>query len=126
MANHGRSSLLWFALATVVLLWVAGCSGFFVNATLTSILVSPSSATVSLAAGTKQQFTATGIFSDGSTQVITTTVTWASSDSTVATISNTAPTNGLASPAGKTGMSTNITETSGGVVSTAAVLTVNP
>jgi uncharacterized protein YjdB len=42
----------------------------------------------SIAKGTTQQFTATGIFSDASTQDLTSQVRWASSDLTVSTISN--------------------------------------
>jgi len=50
-----------------------------------SIAVTP--ANQSVAAGTPQQFTATGTFSDNSTQNLTNSVTWASSDTTIATIS---------------------------------------
>jgi uncharacterized protein YjdB len=55
-------------------------------AVLTSILLSPSS--VSIAKGTSQQFTATGTYSNGSTLVITTSVTWVTSEVSVATINN--------------------------------------
>src|SRR4029077_7511180 len=55
------------------------------TATLVSIAVTPANQTV--AAGTQQQFTATGTFSDNSTQNLTNSVTWASSDTTIATIS---------------------------------------
>lgn len=51
---------------------------------LTSIQVSPGSATV--AAGQSQQFTASGTFSDGTTRDMTTLVTWSSSTTTVAVI----------------------------------------
>ena len=64
-------------------------------ATLVSIAVTP--AIPSIAVGITQQFTATGTFSDGSTQNINGTVQWASSSPTVATISNTGGTSGLAS-----------------------------
>lgn len=69
---------------------------------LSSIAVTP--ANPSVTAGTSQQFGATGTFSDGSTQDVTTAVTWASSNSAVATISNTSGSNGLAatSSAGST------------------------
>ncbi|HTZ83098.1 MAG TPA: Ig-like domain-containing protein [Candidatus Acidoferrales bacterium] len=62
--------------------------------TLVSIAITPSAPSIAL--GAQQQFTATGTYSDNSTQNITTTVTWTSSISTVATISNTAGTQGLA------------------------------
>ncbi len=52
---------------------------------LTSITVTP--ANPSIAAGTPQQFTATGTYSDGSTQNLTSTATWSSSLPSVATIS---------------------------------------
>ncbi len=60
---------------------------------LTSIAVTPSSPSVSV--GSTQQFTATGTYSDSSTQNITSSVTWTSSASSVATIS----TSGLATVA---------------------------
>jgi uncharacterized protein YjdB len=54
------------------------------NATLVSIAVTPANASIPL--GTLQQFTATGTFSDGTTQDITDIVTWSSSKSSVASI----------------------------------------
>lgn len=55
--------------------------------TLVSISVTPASD--SIAAGTTQQFTATGTFSDGSTQDLTGSVTWSSSNTSVATVAST-------------------------------------
>jgi hypothetical protein len=52
---------------------------------LTSVTVSPTNP--SITNGTAQQFTATGIYSDGTAQNISTAVTWTSSSSAVATIS---------------------------------------
>jgi len=52
--------------------------------TLVSIAVTPANPNVTLA--TVQQFTATGTYSDGSTQDLTATATWVSSDTTVASI----------------------------------------
>jgi hypothetical protein len=63
-------------------------------AVLSSIAVSPASASIGL--GTTQQFIATGTYSDTTTQVLTSAVTWSSSDTAVATISNAAGSNGLA------------------------------
>jgi hypothetical protein len=54
----------------------------------------PSSASVTI--GGTQQFMATGHFSDGSTMDITQYVTWNSSNPTVADITNTFGTKGLA------------------------------
>ncbi|MFO1055093.1 MAG: Ig-like domain-containing protein [Planctomycetota bacterium] len=64
-------------------------------ATLVSIDVTPSLPTV--AAGYAQQFTATGTYSDNTTQDLTTVVTWTSSNPAVATISNASGSEGLAS-----------------------------
>ena len=52
--------------------------------TLTSITVMPTNSII--LTGTLQQFTATGTYSDGSTQNITSQATWASSNTVVATI----------------------------------------
>jgi uncharacterized protein YjdB len=85
------------------------------NAALTSITVTPSDASVAL--GGSQQFTAIGNFSDGTTENLTTQVTWTSSSANVATING----RGLASAAG-TGTTT-ITASMNGVTA-ATVLTV--
>src|SRR6185369_5763764 len=63
--------------------------------------------------GAVQQFTATGTFSDNSTQDLTTVVTWSSSDLAKAAISNAAGTNGQATALGAGTAS--ITATSGSV-----------
>src|SRR5207245_1934768 len=55
-------------------------------AVLQSIGVTP--ANPSIAKGTTKQFTATGTYSDSSTQDLTTQVTWTSATTSVATISN--------------------------------------
>ncbi|MDD2542581.1 MAG: Ig-like domain-containing protein [Desulfuromonadaceae bacterium] len=55
-----------------------------VSVTLVSIAVTPSSQTI--AAGSSQQFTATGTFSDNTTQDLTTQVSWSSSVDAIATI----------------------------------------
>jgi trimeric autotransporter adhesin len=55
------------------------------NATLTSITITPSNPSIAL--GSSQRFTATGNFSDGTTENLTTQVSWTSSDANVATIS---------------------------------------
>lgn len=66
------------------------------NAVLTQLQVTPANPTLPL--GVKQTFTATGIFSDGTQQNLTTQVTWATDANTVATISNAAGTNGELTP----------------------------
>jgi Bacterial Ig-like domain (group 2)/Abnormal spindle-like microcephaly-assoc'd, ASPM-SPD-2-Hydin/Galactose oxidase, central domain/Kelch motif len=90
------------------------------TAVLQSITVTP---TVSIAAGTTQQFTATGHFSDGSTQNITTTSTWSSSNTAVATVSNASGSQGLATAVASGTAS--ITAASGSI-SGSATLTVTP
>jgi hypothetical protein len=84
------------------------------SATLVSIAVTPTNP--SIVEGTTQQFTATGTYSDSSTQDLTTVVTWNSSAESVATISNAAGSRGL-STSGDAG-STTITATSGNVSGT--------
>lgn len=89
-------------------------------ATLVSIEISPTNPSVS--AGLEKRFTATGIYTDGSTQDISTQVTWSSSDTSKATISNSSGSEGvaLANSAG----ATNISATLGGVVASPTTLTV--
>lgn len=60
---------------------------------LSSITITP--ANPGMLSGTTKQLTATGTYSNGTKQDITTSVTWSSSDTGVATISNTAGSNGL-------------------------------
>ncbi len=89
-------------------------------ATLSSIAVSPP--TQSLPAGLNQAYIATGTYTDKTTQDVTQQVTWASSNTSVATISNAAGSQGLASTS--TPGTTNITASLNGVVSDASVLQV--
>jgi hypothetical protein len=93
---------------------VNGSSLLTVNSpSLASIVVSPLTPTI--ASGATQQFTATGIFSDGSQQNLTTSVSWSSSSSTVANIAS----SGLASAVG--GGQVTITANLGGVAGTASL-----
>jgi type IV pilus assembly protein PilY1 len=66
-------------------LWPVGL-GVEPPPTLVSITVTPVNPTIYL--GNTQQFTATGIYSDGSTQNLTSQVTWSSATTSVATISS--------------------------------------
>ena len=84
------------------------------SATLVSIAVNPTNPNI--AQGTTQQFTALGIYSDSSTQDLTTSVTWNSSASGVATISNAAGSKGFATSVAAG--STTITATSGSIAGT--------
>ncbi|MFN8961133.1 MAG: beta strand repeat-containing protein, partial [Betaproteobacteria bacterium] len=63
-------------------------------AALASIAVTPSNASVPL--GLSQAFTATGTYTNGTTQDLTTAVTWSSSAAAIATISNAAGSRGVA------------------------------
>ncbi len=99
---------------------ISGTATMTVTNPLISIAVTP--ANPKIAAGTTQQFVATGTYADNSTQIITSTVTWASSNTTVATISNGQGTQGLAN--GLTAGTTNITAALSGVTSPPDVLTV--
>ncbi len=87
-------------------------------ATLQSIAVTPSSPSITV--GGTQQFTATGTYSDNSTKNITTSVTWASTNTGFATIN---ASTGLAT--GVAAGTTQITASQGAVVSPNDPLTVN-
>jgi 6-phosphogluconolactonase (cycloisomerase 2 family) len=89
-------------------------------ATLVSIAVTPVSP--SITSRSNEQFTATGSYTDGSMQNLTATVTWSSSDPTIATISNAAGSSGLAAAAAVG--TTSIGATLGGIGSPAVTLTV--
>ncbi len=99
---------------------ITGTSPLTVTISLVSISVTPPSPTI--APSTDQQFKATGTFTDGSTQDITGTVNWNSSDPTKATVSNSLPTSGLARGL-KSGSS--IITASSGSISASATLTVS-
>ena len=71
---------------------MVGCKGFFVNPTLTSLAIGPSSPTITKSQ--TQQMSATGTYDDGSTKDLTGRATWTSSDSSCATINA----NGLVTP----------------------------
>jgi uncharacterized protein YjdB len=85
---------------------------------LESITVTP--ANPSIAKGNAEQFTATGTYSSGAPQDLTSSVMWSSSSTSVATINS----SGLAATAANTGPTT-ITATLG-QISGAATLTVTP
>lgn len=80
--------------ATIVTatLGVAGSASLTVKS-LSSVTVTPAAPAISR--GASQQFTATGSFSDGSTQDLTNSVAWSSSAPAIAAIGNTAGTKGL-------------------------------
>jgi hypothetical protein len=87
-----------------------------IAARLVSIAVTPVNPTIAL--GDKQQFTANGTYTDGSTKDITPTATWSSSNHSAATIAA----SGLATSVADG--TTDITATSNGITSPAQKLTV--
>jgi 6-phosphogluconolactonase (cycloisomerase 2 family) len=111
--NPRRFTFVLFAI--FVGLVFNGCGGSS-TPVLTALTVTPS--TASIVAGGQQQFTATGLFSDGTKQDETASVTWTSSNSAVATIAS----GGLAT--GVSAGTANITAGLPGRTSNAAVLTV--
>jgi uncharacterized protein YjdB len=111
MVKIKRKLQLSAAFAALILVALSvGCSGFFVDPTLTTITVTPS--TPSVVAGNTLQMIATGSYDDGSTKNISGTATWTTSDSSVATISSSGLLTGVA-----TGTAT-ITATSGAITGT--------
>src|ERR1700683_2877731 len=78
-------SVLLFVCALVVL---SSCAGkpFFGEPTLSSISVTSTKLTI--AAGTTEQFTATGNYADGSTKNLTASVIWSSQNPNAATITS--------------------------------------
>jgi len=130
--SAGLASALAVGSTTITAAAAGGISGqttlTVVSATLVSLSVSPTNPT--LAKGTRQAFGAVGIYSDGSSQDVTTQVTWSSSDATVIAVSNAQGTAGAgtclapgsatvsATLAGITG-STSVTVTSAVIVSLA-------
>jgi Bacterial Ig-like domain (group 2) len=86
-------------------------------ATLVSIALTP--ANPGIAKGTTQQFTATGAFSDNTTQDLTTSVIWSSSNTGASTISNAAGSKGLATAVAAG--TTTITAVSGSIFASATL-----
>lgn len=72
------------ALAALAL--AASCRGFFVNPTLTAIAVSPNAPQVELGTTLSPALQAYGTYSDGSTGIVTSGVSWTSETPSVATI----------------------------------------
>lgn len=104
---------IWF-IVLLLAFFATGCGcggGGDDPVVLVSIEVTPADPAIAL--GTHQQFTATGIFSDNSVQDFTNSVTWSSSDTSIATISSETGSAGLA--ASQAIGSTTISATSGSV-----------
>jgi uncharacterized protein YjdB len=91
------------------------------NGVLVSITVTPNPATIAI--GARVQFTATGNYSDGTSRVITNSVTWSSSAPSIASSGNGRKKRGIT--VGKKAGTVTITATHGGTgISGTAILTV--
>jgi hypothetical protein len=123
--RHGRRLQAIVACAFFVtgLLVTSGCgsgsgsSGAIDPPSLSSLAITPSSP--SIGAGQNQQFAAEGTFSDGSKQNLTSSVTWTSSNTAVATINGSGMATGVAQGNSNIGASS-------GSMNTSTVLTVAP
>jgi hypothetical protein len=83
----GGKQKVWLALAFALLISVAlavGCTGFFVNPTLSTLTVNPQ--TPSVQVGSSVQMTASGTYNDGSVKTLTSNVFWTSSNTSIATV----------------------------------------
>ena len=112
--SYGKAAIVASGVTTITATQgtVSGSTTLTVtNALLLSITVTPADPDI-LVGGTIQ-FTATGHYDDGSTQNLTSLVTWSSSEPSVATISNAAGDKGLAT--GVAPVQTTITATSGAI-----------
>jgi Bacterial Ig-like domain (group 2) len=117
--SHRRRWLLATGIAILLCLTCAGCSGFFISPSISSIYITPPSSTI--AVNNTVQLTATATYSDGSQNKLSgETLGWSTSAATIATIT---------SPGGLvTGVATGtatITATAQGVAGTGTV-TVTP
>jgi phage-related protein len=109
----------FYALFMIIFIAGCGCGGKKVPAAVTLVSIGVTPANPSIALGTNQQFKATGVFSDNSTQDLTEAVTWSSSDASVAPVSNTGGAAGLASSLAVG--TTTVTATSGDVSGSTAL-----
>jgi trimeric autotransporter adhesin len=85
-STGGRIQLLLAFAALAMLALSLGCTGFFVNPTLTGITVGP---TATIQQGKTVQMSATGTYSDGTTKTLGKGVFWSSATQSVATVDST-------------------------------------
>lgn len=98
VAIGGLATAISAGVTTVNVSYQQGFTQTFItvtSATLRSIAVTPTGASISV--GATQQFTATGTNSDGTTTDLTGVATWSSSSTNVATISSTGLATGMGS-----------------------------
>ncbi|NVN92883.1 MAG: DUF3443 family protein [Desulfuromonadales bacterium] len=94
----GRATTITTGTTTISASWggISGTTPLIVtSATLVSLAIQPTNP--SIAVGTTQQFSVNGTFSDNTIQDLTTLATWSSSNTSVATVSNTSGSTGRAS-----------------------------
>ncbi len=101
--------------------YISGASSLHVGG-LASLTISPTNPSITLGVG--QQMTATGTFSDGSTQDLTTSVTWISSNNSILLISNNSGVQGFAM--GVATGSASVTATLAGVSASTSVTIQSP
>jgi len=129
-AGVGKGAAAGSTAITATMSGVTGSTTLTVTAaavTVTSIAVSP--ATASITTGATQQFTATATYSNGSTGNVTASATWASSNATAATVNSAGLATG--SSAGSATISATVSGTSGSatltvVAPTLTSITVTP
>jgi hypothetical protein len=119
--SEGRAYALSLGVTTVQAIFggqVARTSLTVTQAVLASIQVSPAS--VRIANLTWARFSAVGVWTDGSTQDLTSQVTWAASDASLASLSNVAPSKGRATALAPG--SVTVTATRAGVTGSASLV----
>ncbi len=120
----GRKVALSLAFAGLLLVaFGASCRGFFVNPTLTSITINPSTPNVQL--GTTLSVSAFGVYNDGSSATLTSGVSWSTSDATIVAITGNCATEacGTATVSGVAVGTATLTAGSQSVTSTATATT---
>ncbi len=113
--SRTRSSR-WWVVSILALLWLSGCSDFWVDPTLNSIVVTDSHGitTPSVDVGKQEQMQAIGVFSDNSRGTIT--AAWSSSAVSIATIDSSSGLLTAVAPG-----TTTITAANSGLTGTASV-----
>ena len=120
MKRHQLQFIGYFLIITVLVSLSAGmtaCKSKKIAPTLSSIAITPESATT-IAIGATQQYIAIATYSDGSTTNVTYVATWGSSDTSIAGVSQWGKVTGLV-----TG-NTNITATYSGITGSALTISV--
>jgi trimeric autotransporter adhesin len=84
-SKSGAATSLRLAPVLGILL-IAGCKNFFIPPSLTTVTVSPS--TPSVAIGKTQQMIATATYDNGTTDTVTDSASWSTSDNAIATVSS--------------------------------------